>query len=628
MKKTLMVKVLIPACVMTLGSAVAAGWAFSLYAEKTIVERAKKESRVALEDFHALLTATQELLAEKIQISLQQLVAESNRAGAASQGKPVAVGAEEVPDLLFGRSPQANRFELVDALTAKTGGTVTLFSRKGDEFVQISTTVKTSEGGRALGTSLDSKGPASLALRQGKAFHGLIPVLGSHYLAGYEPIKGPGGATIGAFFVGFRVDSLKKVGEAVGATNILDSGFRSLLDPQGNPVFLPDHLPPDAVKRVLTTGALEGKPWVLTRKPFDAWGFNLIAAYPQEEVSRPVMWIRLIALGVGLGGSLAVMVIFQWFLRRLLIRPVETVLEGIKRKDLTFQITNLSSDEIGDLGRAYNASNEQSRMVFQSLVSDSEHLAHDSEELSLTSGKMKAAADKIAQAGDRVSSNMNSVSDAMHDLTRLIGQVESGVEDSRLRTEEAVLASGKGAQAGEAAGRAMEAIQGATERMSKAVAVIQDIARQTNLLSLNAAIEAAKAGAMGKGFAVVAEEVRKLAERSAQSTREIHKLIEEVDTVVLQGAEAVSESGEALESIRGSITALAASMNQIAAAMQEQVRTRNAATGELESAISGTERAAMASAQMAGTVDEVARASAGLAKVAEHLAAQVARYKI
>lgn len=628
MKKTLMVKVLVPACVMTLGSAIAAGWAFSLYAERTITERAKKESHAALEDFHVLLSATQELLAEKTQIALQQLTAEASRAGAASQGKPVSVGAEQVPDLLFGRSPQANRFEMVDAVAAKTGGSVTLFSRLGDEFVRISTTVKTADGARALGTRLDPKSPAILALRQGKTFHGLAPILGNHFIASYEPIKSASGAIIGAFFVGFRIDALKKVGEAVGTTNILDSGFRGLLDAQGTPVFLPDHLPPVAVKSVLATGVLEGKPWVLTRKPFEAWGATLIAAYPQEEVSRPVMWIRLIALGVGLGGSLAVMVIFQLFLRRLLIRPVEAVLEGIKRKDLTFQITNLSSDEIGDLGRAYNASNEQSRMVFQSLVSDSEHLAHDSEELRQTSGKMKAAADKIAQVGDRVSSNMNSVSDAMHDLTRLIGQVESGVEDSRARTEEAVTASGKGAQAGEAAARAMEAIQGATERMSKAVAVIQDIARQTNLLSLNAAIEAAKAGAMGKGFAVVAEEVRKLAERSAQSTREIHKLIEEVDTVVLQGAEAVSESGGALDSIRGSITALAASMNQIAAAMQEQIRTRNAATGELESAISGTERAAMASAQMAGTVDEVARASAGLAKVAEHLAAQVARYKI
>lgn len=628
MKKSLALKILLPACVMTFGAAILAGWAFSLYAERVTLQRAAQESQSALEDFHVLLSVTHDLLSEKVATSMKLFQADSKRAGVTSQGRPVQVGNETVPELLFGNTPQANRFELVDALAARMNGTATLFTRRGNDFIRISTNVKKPDGTRAVGTPLDPKGKAILALREGKPFYGKVTILGNHYLTGYEPLQGRDGATLGALYVGYRIDSLARVNEAVGGTNILATGFRSLVDSEGEPIFIPDHLPKESANAILKTGSLQGKAWKLARKSFEPWGFTLVAAYPEEEVSRPILYIRLIALAVGLGGTVIVMVVFQLFLRRFLLAPVQMVLEGIQRKDLTFQIQDLSEDEIGDLGRAYNEGNAQSRNIFRLLAEDSAHVARDSVQLSATSYEMRSTAREIAQAGERQRLSMTSVSGAMEELSNLIGEVESGVNDSRHRTEEAVLASGKGAKAGEAAARAMGAIQAATGRMSQAVTVIQDIARQTNLLSLNAAIEAAKAGAMGKGFAVVAEEVRKLAERSAQSTREIHALIEEVDTVVLQGADAVSDSSKALESIRSNISALAAAMDQIANALQAQVQTRNSTLSSVESAVSDTERSVSASVQMAATVSEVSRTASELAKVAANLAEQVARYKI
>jgi Cache 3/Cache 2 fusion domain len=116
-----------------------------------------------------------------------------------------AVGGKDAPALYFGSTKMNNNFSVVDAV-AKEGGermTATLFVKGGDEYIRVATNVPKSDGsGRAVGTTLT--GPALESIKTGKAYYGEVPVLGTPYVSGYEPIKDASGAIIGIYFVGYK----------------------------------------------------------------------------------------------------------------------------------------------------------------------------------------------------------------------------------------------------------------------------------------------------------------------------------------------------------------------------------------------------------------------------------------
>jgi hypothetical protein len=107
--------------------------------------------------------------------------------------------------LFFGATKINDNFELVDSLKSQFGCTATFFVKQGDAFVRISTNVM-KDGKRAVGTSLDSSGPAIAAIRQGKAYYGVVDILGKPYETGYEPIKKANGEIIGIYYIGYLIE--------------------------------------------------------------------------------------------------------------------------------------------------------------------------------------------------------------------------------------------------------------------------------------------------------------------------------------------------------------------------------------------------------------------------------------
>lgn len=166
-----------------------------------------------------------------------------------------------------------------------------------------------------------------------------------------------------------------------------------------------------------------------------------------------------------------------------------------------------------------------------------------------------------------------------------------------------------------------------SKEISRVMEVIESIAEQTNLLALNAAIEAARAGDQGRGFAVVADEVRNLALRTQDSTREIHQVIEKMQSssdkavvVMNQGQEQATLSvnqaklaGDALNAINASVTRITDMNHQIAATTDQQ----SAGAVEISENFNQITSSALEAEQEASKITTASRELEELAKVLE-----------
>ncbi len=105
--------------------------------------------------------------------------------------------------LSFGAIRAVDCMGLVDAVYAETGCGATIFVRREDRLIRVATNVKRADGERAVGTPLNPKGLAVVALLRGEAHSGVVYVLSLPTAAVYEPLKSSTGEVVGALYAGY-----------------------------------------------------------------------------------------------------------------------------------------------------------------------------------------------------------------------------------------------------------------------------------------------------------------------------------------------------------------------------------------------------------------------------------------
>ncbi len=260
---------------------------------RTMVEERLDESVTAsIGSIRTSLHTTHQLYMERVTDAMSVLRHLTQERGEPVHGSALTVAGREARDLAFGRHHVGLNFEIVDQTVALMGGTATLFSRSGGDFVRISTNVQKDDGSRAIGTILDPTGPAYRSLVTNQPFYGVVDILGRSYITAYEPIHDRTGRVIGIYYVGYPVETLEVIGEEITSTRLLEKGSFVLLDERARPLFGGDLIDPDvladAAQRTLDRATLtdrwEADGWQWRQEGFPRWNLTLLAAVNLQEV--------------------------------------------------------------------------------------------------------------------------------------------------------------------------------------------------------------------------------------------------------------------------------------------------------------------------------------------------------
>lgn len=278
--------------------------------------------------------------------------------------------------------------------------------------------------------------------------------------------------------------------------------------------------------------------------------------------------------------------------------PVKTcvaLLSRISQGDLREEIApslKERQDEMGELAKA--------------LVAMTENLHRQILDISEVSTNLGSFSGEIAASVSQVTSGAQETAASVMETTATVEEVKQTADETSQKAKDVAESAREGLQLahnGEASTESMSRVmEGISDQMQsitdtilslseqgqvigEIIQTVDDIAEQSNLLAVNASVEAAKAGEHGRGFAVVAQEIKSLAEQSKQATRQVRRILQDIQKTtgsavmateqgtrsVKRGVDESLKTRESIKALNSRFSESVQSAAQIAAANKEQL---------------------------------------------------------
>jgi hypothetical protein len=311
------VQVVLPVAAIALLLISIGAFGFSFWAMQHEEAQIKKEVADNVTSVRGVFATTAALMDERVRMSMALLKEQITVRGGAERGPTIIVAGKPVGDIIVAGKAQGGNFEFVDYVTRLDKGTATIFSKDGDRFVRITTNVMKDDGSRAVGTELNQTTKAYEALSRGRAFYGVVEILGNPYITGYEPLNSKSGDYIGLTYVGYKAE-LPVLSQSLEQSRVLQSGFVAVVDSK-TVRYQPSWVTKEEVQERIDN---KDGSWVIDRVPLEEWGLTIVSAYPVSElhsVGRKIGFgVALAGLIIGAAISIALFFLLDWKVLQLL----------------------------------------------------------------------------------------------------------------------------------------------------------------------------------------------------------------------------------------------------------------------------------------------------------------------
>jgi methyl-accepting chemotaxis protein WspA len=349
------------------------------------------------------------------------------------------------------------------------------------------------------------------------------------------------------------------------------------------------------------------------------------------QASRDVLWWQAAAAAasavfVGLPGVLAAL----WMARSIAepVRQALTVAESIASGDLTGRVVARGRHEVGRLLAAFGRMTQSLGGLIGRIQAAGERLSSVESEAAAALVRQDRAvrgfsgsAHEISAAVAQISATSEQLLDATTSVTGIAREAAHVADEGRGGLESMTASMEHLDESMNAFTRKLSTISQRASGITSVVTAIAKVAEQTNLLSVNATIEAEKAGESGRGFRIVAQEIRRLADQTALATKDIERMVRDMQAAVASGTmemdrfrnevsvrvSEVATVSEKLGRIIEPVQSVTRSLEQVQAGMQAQSQGARQIRDAMETLRADAGESAASVAVFSASLDELRR---------------------